>query len=442
MPHLQRGSSVAVACLASVALLATGCVPSPPTVTIAPPGTVASGTIEFWHFFTDREADAIQQAVNDFQAKFPQIKVVVKAGQDDDKTTQAIAAGQGPDVALSGTTDNVGQFCSTGAWQDLSPYISRDHVHLGDIPQPVQEYTAFDGKRCTMPLLADAYGLYYNKKLFAAAGISGPPKTLGELTDDAKRLTQRNADGSLKSVGFDPLSGFYENSVGHFAAMAGARWFDSDGRSIIGTDPSWRELLSWQKDLIDYYGYDALTKFQSGFGDEFSADNAFEKGQVAMNVDGEWRIASIDDDQPADLDWGVAPLPVADSRPDLYGSGFVIGNVIGISRNSRNPEAAWQFIKYLTTDTDEVVKLANAIKNVPTLDSALKSPNLTADANFKVFLDIFANPKSATSPLSATGTAYQDTAQDFVNDWQAGKVRNLASGLRGLDDRINQAVDA
>src|SRR5262249_61783922 len=115
MPQLRRGSSAAVACLASVALLATGCVPTPPRQVIAPPGTVASGTIEFWHFFTDREADEIQQVVNDFQAKFPRVKVIVKSGQDDDKTTQAIGAGQGPDVALSGTTDNVGQFCGTGA---------------------------------------------------------------------------------------------------------------------------------------------------------------------------------------------------------------------------------------------------------------------------------------------------------------------------------------
>lgn len=442
MPLRLRGSNVAAACLAAVALLASGCVPNPPVVTIAPPGTVASGTIEFWHFFTDREADAIQQAVNDFEAKYPQVKVIVKSGQDDDKMTQAIAAGQGPDVALSGTTDNVGQFCSTGAWQDLTPYISRDGVDLSDIPGPVQAYTAFDGRRCAMPLLADAYGLYYNKKLFAQAGISGPPKTFSELTADAKKLTKRGTDGSLTSIGFDPLSNFYENSIGHFASMAGARWFDSDGRAVLGSDPAWRDLLTWQKGLIDYYGYSALQKFQSTFGDEFSADNAFEKGQVAMNMDGEWRIASIADDQPADLDWGVAPLPVADSRPDLYGSGFVIGNVIGISRNSRNSEAAWQFIKFLTTNTDEVVKLANVIKNVPTLNSALKSPNLSSDANFKVFLDVFANAQSATSPIAATGTAYQDTAQEFVNDWQAGKVKNLGSGLRGLDDQINEAVDA
>jgi multiple sugar transport system substrate-binding protein len=442
MHQRLRGSSVAVACLTSLTLLATGCVPTPPRQVIAPPGTVASGTIEFWHFFTDREADEIQQVVDEFQARFPKIKVVVKSGQDDDKTTQAIGAGQGPDVALSGTTDNVGQFCSTGAWQDLTPYIARDNVDLGDIPQAVQDYTTFDGKRCAMPLLADAYGLYYNKRLFAAAGITAPPKTLSELSEDARKLTQRNGDGSFRTIGFNPLSGYYENSVAHFAAMAGAKWFDADGRSVVGTDASWRTVLAWQKDLIDYYGYDNLQKFQSSFGDEFSADNAFEKGQVAMNVDGEWRIASIDADQPANLEWGVAPLPVADNKPELYGSGFVIGNVIGVSRNSRNAEAAWQFIKYLTTNTQSVVKLANGIKNVPTLISALKSPDLSADANFKVFLNIFGNQKSSTSPLSGTGTAYQDTAQDFVNEWQAGKVDNLSAALRGLDDRINQAVDA
>jgi multiple sugar transport system substrate-binding protein len=440
MNRLRRGGLLAAAGLTAAALVATGCTPSAPTQTVASPGVTASGTIEFWHFFNDREAEAIQKAVDAFQAKFPLIKVVVKSGQDDSKTTQAIAAGQGPDVALSGTTDNVGKFCSTGAWQDLAPYIARDKVDMTDIPEVVQSYTAYQGKRCTMPLLADAYGLYYNKKLFAAAGISSPPKTLTELTADAKKLTQKAGNGSLKVAGFDPLSGFYENSVTHYAAMAGAKFLNADGKSAVGGDPQWKELLNWQKGLVDYYGYDKINKFQSAFGDEFSADNAFEKGQVAMNIDGEWRIASIAADSPKDLDWGVAPMPVADSRADAYGSGFLIGNVIGISKNSKNSEAAWQFIKYLTTNTDAVVNLANAIKNVPTLKSALKSPNLSLDPNFKTFLDVFANPKSATSPLSSAGTAYQDAAQNFVNDWQAGKVSDLNAGLQKLDSDINTAL--
>ena len=436
----RLGAARAAACFASAALVAAGCVPNPPRETIAPPGTVASGTIEFWHFFSDREADAIQQAVNRFEAKFPPVKVVVKAGQDDDKTTQAIGAGQGPDVALSGSTDNVGKCCATGAWRNLTPYLTRDHVELSDIPSLVQQYTQYQDRRCAMPLLADAYGLYYNKKLFAQAGITAPPRTLSELAADARKLTRRGSDGSLQQIGFDPLSGFYENDLTHLAVMAGARWQDDDGRSILSTDPAWKTLLTWQKSLIDFYGYENVRKFQSTFGDEGSADNAFEKGQVAMNIDGEWRIASIAADEPADLDWGVAPLPVVDNRPELYGCGFVVGNVMGVARNSRNPEAAWQFIKFLSTDTASVVALANVIKNVPTLTSGLRSPDLSADASFKVFLDISANPRSSTVPLSANGTAFQDLAESFVSDWQAGKVGNLDRGLRKLDDAINQAL--
>src|SRR2546430_9409592 len=367
MSRLRRSGVLAAACLTTAALAAAGCVPSAKPQVLASPGVTASGTIEFWHFFTDREADAIQKVVNQFQAQFPQVKVIIKSGQDDSKTTQSIAAGQGPDVALSGSTDSVGKFCSTGAWQDLAPYLTRDKVDLSDIPQVVQNYTAYQGKRCTMPLLADAYGFYYNKKLFAAAGISSPPKTFSELSEDAKKLTQKDSKGNLKVAGFDPLSGFYENSAAHYAQMAGAKWLTDDGKSAVSSDPQWKELLKWQKNLVDWYGYDRINKFQSTFGDEGSADNAFEKGQVAMNIDGEWRIAAIAADAPKDLDWGVAPLPVADSRADAYGSGVLSGNVIGISKNSKNPEAAWQFIQFLTTNTDSVGSPANDIKNVTTL---------------------------------------------------------------------------
>ena len=99
-------------------------------------------------------------------------------------------------------------------------------------------------------------------------------------------------------------------------------------------------------------------------------------------MDGEWRIAFIAADK-SKVNYGVAPIPVADDKPNLYGAGYITGNVIGISRGSKNPEAAWEFIKYLTTDTDAVVKLANGIKNVPTTDAALNSPNLTADAELQ-----------------------------------------------------------
>ena len=46
-----------------------------------------------------------------------------------------------------------------------------------------------------MPMLADAYGLYYNEDMLKKAGLDGPPKTTSELTEYAKKLTVKNADG-------------------------------------------------------------------------------------------------------------------------------------------------------------------------------------------------------------------------------------------------------
>jgi multiple sugar transport system substrate-binding protein len=418
-------------------LLLTACTPAPKENKVANPGTPVSGTVELWHFFTEREAKAIASVVKDFEAAHPTIKVTVKSGQDDSKVTQAIGAGRGPDVGLSYSTDIVGKFCSSGAWVDLTQYVQRDKVDLNKLNATTRQYTQFDGKRCAMPFLADAYGLYYNKDLFAKAGIAGPPKTLDELSADAKKLTVKNPDGSLKTVGFLPLFDFYENAPAHLAPAVGAKWLTDDGKSAVGSDPAWKTLLTWQKSLIDWYGYDNLQKFRAGLGDEFSADNAFHKGKVAINVDAEYRLAFLKDQAPK-LKFGVAPLPTSD--PARYGGGYVTGNIVGISKNAKNPEAAWELIKYLTTDDKAISKLANLIKNIPTTTASLADPTLQADPDFKVFLDIFANSNSSTTPPSASGPAYQETFQTFVSSWQAGKVKDLDAGLADADKKINNVM--
>jgi multiple sugar transport system substrate-binding protein len=423
--------------MTTAVLLTAGCTPAPKENTIADPGTAVSGTVELWHFFTEREAKAIDEVIKDFSDGHPNITVTVKSGQDDSKVTQAIGAGNGPDIGLSYSTDIVGKFCSSGAWVDLNPYIARDKVDLGKLNATTRSYTEFGGKRCAMPFLADAYGMYYNKDLFAKAGLTEPPKTLDELTEYAKKLTVRNPDGSLKTVGFLPLYDFYENSAAHLAPATGAKWLTAEGKSAVGADPGWKTLLAWQKSLVDWYGYDNLTKFKAGLGDEFSADNAFQKGQVAINVDAEYRLAFLKDQAPG-LKYGVAPLPTSD--PARYGGGYVTGNIVGISKNAKNPEAAWELIKYLTTDDKAVVKLAGLLKNVPTTTTAIADPGLNADQDFKAFIDIFNNPNSMTSPPSSSGPAYQETFGTFLTSYQSGKVADLNQGLLEADKQINSVM--
>src|SRR3954452_6047655 len=259
---------------------------STPSTSNASGGTTGKPvTITLWNGFTNRELGVVQQAVDAFHQAHPSITVKVVGGINDDKIIAAIRGGNSPDVAQSSTADNTGAFCGSGGWIDLKPYMAKDHVDASAFPKAVQYYTSYQGTQCALPMLADTYGLYYNKALFKKAGIASPPKTMSELAADAKKLTQKNPDGTFKVVGYDPAQGFYENAPAHYGPVFGAKWVDDQGKSALAAG-GWDDFLKWSKELIDFYGYDKLTRWQAGAGDEFSPQNAFERGKLAMNIDG------------------------------------------------------------------------------------------------------------------------------------------------------------
>ena len=394
------------------------------------------GTVSLWHFFTGREASVLKEAVDGFESANPDVTVDIHDGQDDEKLQKAISSGQNIDVGISYSTAIVGSFCSSGAFRDLAPYIERDGVNLDDIVAAPRSYTEYDGTRCTLPMLADTSALLYNKDLLNAAGISEPPETLDELKQDALELTTYNEDGSIKTLGFNPLMGFYENSPAHFSPMINGQWLNEDGTSLIGTSDGWRSLIEWQKEFVDEIGYDKLRAFTSGLGQEFEADNAFQTGQVAMAIDGEYRTAFIREQAP-DFNYGVSPTPILEGYGS-YGASYISGNVAGIAKGSENPELAWALLKYLATDTSAQVSLGNGLKNVPTLVSALESPDLEADENYQVFIDAALNPQTITSPATADGAAYLTT---FTNMWDEYQTNggDLDAALAKLDEDINNA---
>jgi multiple sugar transport system substrate-binding protein len=401
-----------------------------------------SADLTFWTGFTDRELGVMKDVVADFEKTHPDIHVKVVGGISDDKIVAAIRGGNAPDVAHSFDAGAyTGAYCSNGAWIDLADYMSKDDLSDDVFPEVPRQYSQFEGTRCALPMLADVYGLYYNKDLFAKAGLDGPPQTASQLMDYAKKLTERNSDGSLKVVGLDPFDGFYENVAAHWAPQWGVDWVDESGKSNLAAQPGWASMLEWQKELIDWYGYDNLVRWQASAGDEFSAQNAFERGKLAMNLDGEWRVAFVADEHP-ELNFGTAPLPVDDAQPDLYGSGYTSGSIIGIPKTSDHQDEAWQLLKYLATDTGALVKMTNGIRNVPTTTDALESPDVKPDEAFNIFLDIFANPNTRTTPITLVGVANQDLVDAFVTKYQAGKVDDLEGGLADLDQQIDAQLEA
>ncbi|WP_329051759.1 extracellular solute-binding protein [Amycolatopsis sp. NBC_01488] len=441
--RIRRGSLLAVAAAASV-LLTSACsgaaAPSGGGNAAAAPGKDDKLTITVYSKFTDREYGVVTAGLNKLKAKYPNIEIKHEGNQDDDKLTQSIRGGNPPDVAISFYTDNLGAWCSTGSFQDLKPYIDRDKIDLNQIPDAVRNYTEYQGKRCAMPMLADVYGMYYNTDMFASKGITSPPKTMSELFEDTKKLTEFNPDGSIKVAGFLPSMPFYANQAQYWAQYFGAPFLGPDGKSDLASNPGWKAMFEFQKQLIDFYGgHDKVEKFKAGLGDEYSADHGFQKGKLAMIMDGEFRTAFLKDQAP-DVKYQTAPFPVLDTMADHYGGGFTTGTIIAIPKGAKNPGAAWELIKQVTLDTDTLVDMANGLKNVPSTKASLTSPKLDLQPQFKTFLDIYDSGKLVANQTTPIGDAHLKAVNDFAEKWQAGSIPDLTAGLAKVDAQVNDEL--
>jgi multiple sugar transport system substrate-binding protein len=394
-------------------------------------------------FSAEHEVAGVQQVFDRFHEQYPWITVDVTTGVEDDQVTlSAIRAGNPPDAVMSWSLDDLAAFCDTEAWQDLTPYMEATSFDDTQFPPSVARYTGFGGKRCAFPFLTDATGLYYNTDMFAEAGITEPPRTLSELTEMAKELTVFNPDGSIKRAGFVPWFGYYEMVPLDLSISYDADWYNDDGTSAVGSDPDWVAMFEWQKELVDWYGADNLRKFVAAAGNEWGeASQDFQRGKIAMMIDGEWRTAFIKNGSP-DLSYDTAPFPVPDDKADTYGIGRVGGTIIGIPRGSAHPNEAWLLVSFMATDTDSLVGAANAIGNVPTTTASLASTDLDLPAQFQTFLDVFGHPGSHYKDMSIIGSADQNMVSDFAEDWQAGDVADLQAALEQLAQQIDDQIES
>src|ERR1039458_1514250 len=118
--------------------------------------------------------------------------------------TAATVSGKGPDVLNIGNTWSP-SLQVTGALVQFTPSVMSQIGGSSRFLAGSLSATGAPGKPPTaVPLYALAYGLYYNKAQFAAAGISGPPATWTQFTADAKKLTKAGHYGLTLEAGQIP----------------------------------------------------------------------------------------------------------------------------------------------------------------------------------------------------------------------------------------------
>jgi len=451
---MKRRTLLVTATIGAATLLAAGCTTGggganptrPVTSVISTNANHAPTTITVWTFNTlAKEVNAFRDDLARLHTKYPWLTVNFVPGKDDAAYAKAVAAGNPPDVFISIAPDYVGQFCHNGTVLDMTAYLKAANIDVPKtFPAASLVYTQYQGKQCALPLLTDAYGLYYNKAKFAAAGITSPPKTFSELVTDAKKLTVKNPDGSIKTFGLVTRSDFSSNNNIYSGVQTNSKFYDDQGKATFGSDPNWAKTLELDKTLQDYYGSGNVQKFVGRYQPHTDdASNPFVTGAAAMEYDGEWHIGELKDGAP-NLDYGVAPFPVPDDQISRYGVGNTQGTVLYISSRTKHPQESFFAVQQLSTDTTFLNTLADAVSNIPSTFDSLTAWDQASDPHWSQFISIFKNPSSYYKELTAVGGEDAVNWDQFKQNYEAGKVSDLPGALKkfaGQIDSINKQAN-
>ena len=185
---MRRKAAIVVALAGLVLAAAIGAAGSP-----AASDRATATNLTIWVGWSARELNEFKKVVAEYDAKNPNVTVKVVGSINDDKIIAALRSGNVPDVVQLVHVAERRRLLPV-RWLDRprAATSKRDKINTSIFPATTRYYTQYAGKRCALPLLADAYGFYYNKELFKKAGLTRPAADarradhLREEADDAK----------------------------------------------------------------------------------------------------------------------------------------------------------------------------------------------------------------------------------------------------------------
>ncbi len=291
----------------------------------------------------------------------------------------ATTSGQGPDVLNIGNTWSA-SLQATGA---LVSWDDANFAKIGGRARFVDSALGSTGAAgkppAAVPLYSMAYGLYYNKKMFQAAGITKPPATWDELIADGKKLTKGGEYG-LAIEGANSSENVHHAYI--FAKQHGGDFFDAQGNPTF-TSPG---VVAGVKQYIDLLATDKIAASGNAEYAQNQSVADLANGKAAMLM---WQAAGgqlkTRGKNPAD--WGVAPVPVQSGAPG-QGTGvdtMVAGINMAIFKNSGNLDGAFKFVKFMTSDAEQKT-LCSEYGSIPPVkaaatDPAFDTPELTVLRN-------------------------------------------------------------
>ncbi|MET7796015.1 ABC transporter substrate-binding protein [Streptomyces decoyicus] len=363
-----------------------------------------------------------EQAVKRYAAAYKKagVRVQWRPGDYDRQTAAALLTDSGPDVfEVNGPLlDQI----QGGQVVDLTAEVEpvKDDFH-----QAVLAPKIWQDKIWGIPQAVDMQVLYYRKSLLKKAGVQ-PPRTLDELVDGAKKLSDKKAkglflgnDGGVGVLGGTPL----------FAA--GLSLIGEDGKAGFD-DPAAARALGKIRQLY------ADKSLLLGAPTDWSDPAAFIQGLTAMQWSGLWALPQIK--KALGDDFGVLPFPKDGSggKPSVpvgaYGS--------AVSARSKRRPAAKAFAKWLwvdRTDFQQDFALSYGFHIPARISLAKKAKQLQSGPAADAVR--FATDHGYAEPLlwtTADRTAYQDALSRIIKDG-ANPESELKTVVRKVNAELQRA---
>jgi multiple sugar transport system substrate-binding protein len=336
----------------------------------------------------------------------------------------ATTSGQGPDVLNIGNTWSA-SLQATGAFlpfddATLEQVGGRDRF----LPASLAATGAAGEPPAAVPLYSLAYGLYYNKKLFADAGIAGPPATWADLVAHGKTLT-RDGRWGLAVEG----ASYTENA--HHAFMIGQQYgaelFDSSGKPQFDSP----QAVAAVKAYVDLMARDKIVNPSNAeYANGTQAVKDFATGKAAMLM---WQAAasSLKSNGMSEDDYGVAPIPFVTPTPPggKKVNSMVAGINLSVFKNTRNRDAALKFVEFMTSDAEQ--KLLNkTYGSLPTVKSAYADPAFQSESA-KVFQKVL-----STSAAPLPQVPEESQFETLVGTAMKAMFADAASGKPITEDYV------
>ncbi len=282
------------------------------------------------------EERIIRQTLTDFEKEHPDIAYQFQPipGNYPEKIQLMLGTGKAPDLFwLKG--DTAPAYMDFEVLEPLDPFVALDQNFDEADFFPVFR-NAFRHKDKNYGYAKDfnAYVLFYNKRMFEEAGLSGPPKNWEELYDFSRKLT-KDTDGDGKN---DQFGFVIEPSIDialPFALQNGGELISEDGTIRVG-EPEFVKALDYFMSLYR----DGVATIPADQGAGWMGD-VFSREQCAMTISGSWLIPYLRDNSP-ELEYGVSELPRGKTRATLA---FTVAMVI--PKQSNHKKEAWTMLSYL-----------------------------------------------------------------------------------------------